>query len=134
MREPAAAATAAAAVPCPRVVHLHAAHHVAAAVRLPRAYHAGIVNLCGSEALGRLSFAEEAVSALNSTRGSAPRLDAALLKGVQTMNAGQAAKRPLASGLTLDKAYGLIPGWKPRTVKEALAHWMSNPRGKPLGE
>jgi len=102
---------------------------------LVEANAAGIVNLGGSEALGRLSFAEEACSALNSSRGgSAPRLDASLLKGVETTNAGQAAKRPLASGLTLDKAYGLIPGWKPRTVKEALAHWMANPRGKPLGE
>lgn len=95
----------------------------------------GVVNVGGSESLGRLAFAEAACAALNDLRKGEVTavLDPKLLTGVTTSNAGQAAKRPLTSGLTLDKAYSLIPGWKPRTVKEALAHWMANPRGKPLG-
>ena len=124
---------------------------------LVEAKASGVVNVGGAEPLGRLAFAEQAVAALNELRGGAASgggkrqkasngaaagggggggatLDAKLLNGVTTSNAGQAAKRPLASGLTLDKAYSLIPGWKPRSVKEALADWVANPRGKPLGE
>ena len=71
---------------------------------LVEANASGVVNVGGSEPLGRLAFAQIAVEALNEARGaSAGRLDAALLKGVTTSNAGQAAKRPLGSGLTLDK-------------------------------
>ena len=83
--------------------------------------------------LGRLAFAQLAVEALNEVRPG-PKLNASLLNGVTTSNAGQTAKRPLGSGLTLDKAYSLIPGWRPRTTKEALQHWMNNPRGKELGK
>ena len=61
-------------------------------------------------------------------------LDAKLLNGVTTSNAGQAAKRPLNSGLKLDKAYSLLKGWKPRTVEQAVQHWLANQRGKALGD
>ena len=91
----------------------------------------GVVNVGGSEVLGRLAFAQVAVSALGGKVGA---LDAKLLNGVTTSNAGQAAKRPLNSGLTLEKCQSLIPGWKPRSVKDAIAHWLANPRGKPLGQ
>jgi hypothetical protein len=160
----------------------------------------GIVNIGGAEPLGRLAFAQIAVAALNDARGlSSPHLDGALLNGVTTSNAGQAAKRPLASGLTLDKLCAtlaplphslatrgcaarararlhaslhaplgphsrharrepvrmaaavsscasvpeagarwrratLIPGWRPRSVKEAIADWIASPTGKPLGQ
>ena len=95
----------------------------------------GIVNVGGMEPLDRLAFAQIAVEALNESRPyGSPYLNAALLNGVITSNAGQTAKRPLGSGLTLDKAYALTPGWRPRTVKEGLKHWMANPRGKPLGQ
>lgn len=104
--------------------------------RLVAAGASGVVNVGGSEPLGRLAFAQLAVAALNEAaagNGGAP-LDPGLLCGVTTSNAGQAAKRPLASGLTLDKLGALLPGWRPRTVKEALKHWVAAPRGKPLGE
>jgi len=51
--------------------------------------------------LGRLAFGQKVVDALASAGGA--KLDAGLLSGVDTSNAGQAAMRPLASGLTLDK-------------------------------
>jgi len=28
----------------------------------------------------------------------------------------------------------LLKGWQPRTVDEAIKHWVANPRGKTLGE
>ena len=37
--------------------------------------------------------------------------------------ARQAALRPLDSGLKLDKLTAALPGWKPRTVKEAIKDW-----------
>lgn len=87
------------------------------------------------EPLGRLAFAQLAVEALNEYRGAtAPPLMPALLNGVTTSNAGQAARRPLASGLTLDKTFSVIPGWRPLSVKESIKHWIATPRGKPLGE
>ena len=103
---------------------------------LVEANASGLVNVGGCESLSRLAFAEAACAALNDLRKGevTPVLDPKLLTGVTTSHVGQAAKRPLVSGLTLDKAYALIPGWKPRTVKEALAHWMAHSRGKPLGE
>ena len=61
-------------------------------------------------------------------------INAALLNGVTTSNAGQAAKRPLDSGLTLDKTFATIPGWRPLSVKESIKHWVATPRGKALGE
>ena len=85
----------------------------------------------------RFDFARAACVVLNELRPGTV-LDASLLTGVTTSNAGQAAKRPLASGLKLDKtqasllAAGVV--WKPRTVQEALKDWVTNPRGKPLGE
>ena len=53
-----------------------------------------------------------------------------------TSNAGQTALRPLASGLKMDKATAALAGWKPKTVKEAIQDWCSNPMegAKPLGE
>ena len=94
----------------------------------------GVFNVGGVDVLGRYDFARAAVDALNRLRaGQVAPMDATLLTGVATSNAGQAAKRPLASGLLLDKVKSVIPGWQPRTVAEALADWVSNPRGKPLG-
>ena len=61
-------------------------------------------------------------------------LDKGPITAVTTSNAGQTALRPLDSGLTLEKVQAAIPGWKPRSVVDALAHWAANPRGKPLGE
>ena len=61
-------------------------------------------------------------------------LDKALIKPVTTTNAGQAALRPLDSGLKLDKLSAALPGWKPRTVKEAINDWLDNPMGLPLGQ
>ncbi len=94
----------------------------------------GVVNVGGSEVLGRYDFALEVCGALNQARSVGARLDVALLNSVTTSNAGQAAKRPLSSGLDLSKLSTLLPGWKPRTVKQAIAHWVGAPRGKALGE
>jgi len=99
--------------------------------RLVEANVSGVFNVGGCEVLGRLDFGKKVIDALNPILGG---FDASLLHGVETSNAGQAALRPLASGLTLDKTQAAIPGWKPRTVEEAVKHWMANPRGKPLCE
>ena len=52
---------------------------------------------------------QKAANGKAAAAAAAAALDAGLLSSVTTSNAGQAAKRPLASGLTLDKVYGLIP-------------------------
>ena len=56
--------------------------------------------------------------------------------GLSAAAAGQAALRPLASGLTLTKLQAAIPGWKPRSVGDAIADWVASPMegAKPLGE
>ena len=70
-----------------------------------------------SQVLGRASFGERVVSALNARAGAKP-LDKKLITPVTTSNAGQAALRPLDSGLKLDKLSATLPGWKPRTVEQ----------------
>jgi dTDP-4-dehydrorhamnose reductase len=105
---------------------------LAAATRLlVEAGATGVYNVGGLEVLGRLAFAQRLTRALAPALGG---LDGSLLSRVATSNAGQAALRPLASGLTLHKTMAAIPKWKPRTVEEAIADWIANPRGKPLGE
>jgi dTDP-4-dehydrorhamnose reductase len=95
----------------------------------------GVFNIGGGEVLGRYDFALEVVKVLNEVMpADASKLDAALLKSVTTSNAGQAALRPLASGLKLDKLKTALPNWKPRTVREALTDWLQCPSGKPLGQ
>jgi len=93
---------------------------------LVEANASGLFNVGGSEVLGRKAFGDIIADAM--------KLDKGLLAGVTTSNAGQTALRPLDSGLKLDKVQAAIPGWKPRTVVEALEHWAANPRGKPLGQ
>jgi dTDP-4-dehydrorhamnose reductase len=85
--------------------------------------------------LGRTDFGHAVVDALNARPGATAKpLDKALIKPVTTTNAGQAALRPLDSGLKLDKLSAALPGWKPRTVKEAINDWLDNPMGLPLGQ
>jgi len=85
--------------------------------------------------LARTDFGHAVVDALNARPGAtAKALDKALIKPVTTSNAGQAALRPLDSGLKLDKLSAALPGWKPRTVKQAIDDWLDNPMGKPLGQ
>jgi len=86
----------------------------------------GLFNVGGPDVLGRAAFADVIADAMG--------LDKRGIKPVTTSNAGQAALRPLDSGLTLDKTLATIPGWKPRSVADALADWAANPRGKPLGQ
>ena len=83
--------------------------------------------------LGRAAFAEKALAALSGTSGLGA-LDPMLVVPVATCNAGQVALRPLASGLKIEKLRAALPGWKPRTVDEALKHWAENRFGKPLGQ
>jgi len=94
----------------------------------------GLFNVSGEELLGRYDFGTALVASLNQLRPAGPKLDAGLLKSVSTSNAGQAAMRPLASGLKLDKLKKVLPEWRPRSVHAALEHWMANPMGKTLGE
>ncbi len=93
----------------------------------------GVYHVGGSEVLGRAAFAEKALAALSGASGLGA-LDPKLVVLVATSNAGQVALRPLASGLKLEKLLVALPGWKPRTVDEALKHWVENPFGKPLGQ
>ena len=97
----------------------------------------GVVHVGGDPGrlLGRHDFACEAVRTLNRLRGGvrAP-MDAALLKPMTTDNVGQAARRPLTCGLKHDALASYLPGWKPRSVQEAIEDWIAAPRGKPLGE
>jgi dTDP-4-dehydrorhamnose reductase/dTDP-4-dehydrorhamnose 3,5-epimerase len=95
----------------------------------------GLYNIGGSEVLGRTDFGHAVIDALNARPGATAKpLDKALIKPVTTTNAGQAALRPLDSGLKLDKLSAALPGWKPRTVKQAMNDWLDNPMGKPLGQ
>ena len=87
------------------------------------------------QVLGRTDFGHAVIDALNARPGATAKpLDKALIKPVTTTNAGQAALRPLDSGLKLDKLSAALPGWKPRTVKQAMNDWLDNPMGKPLGQ
>ena len=86
----------------------------------------GVYNVGGAEVLGRVAFTKAIVENLNELVGP-QTLSTEMLTPVVTSNAGQAALRPLASGLKLEKAYKEIPQWRPRPVAEALRHWMDNP-------
>jgi len=122
-------------VPCDQVNTPTYNRDLAAATKLlVEANASGILNVGGCEVLGRYDFAIAAVAALNKLRPGVAPMDASLLTSVTTSNAGQAAKRPLASGLKLDRVQSLIPSWKPLTVHEALVNWLTSSRGKPLGE
>ena len=103
-----------------------------ASVLLVEKEASGIFNVGGSDPLDRLAFGCMVVGELSGLNWHS--LDASHLKGVTTSNSGQAAKRPLASGLRLDKTLALLPSWRPRSVGAALKNWKENPRGKPLGE
>jgi len=95
----------------------------------------GLYNIGGSEVLARTDFGHAVIDALNARPGAtAKSLDKSLIIPVTTSNAGQAALRPLDSGLKLDKLNAALPGWKPRTVKEAINDWLERPMGKPLGQ
>ncbi|KAL1527265.1 hypothetical protein AB1Y20_015940 [Prymnesium parvum] len=85
----------------------------------------GVFNVGGPEVLGRVEFAEVVADCLG--------LDKKPIVPLTTENNGQAALRPLDSGLSLEKVQAIIPGWQPRSVRDALAHWIANPRGKLLG-
>ena len=105
--------------------------------RLVDAGASGLFNASGAEVLGRAALADAVLGALAAAPAAGlPKLDKALVKPVTTSNAGQAALRPLASGLTLTKLQAAIPGWKPRSVRDAIADWVAKPMegAKPLGE
>ena len=105
--------------------------------RLVDAGASGLFNASGAEVLGRAALADAVLGALAAAPAAGlPKLDKALVKPVTTSNAGQAALRPLASGLTLTKLQAAIPGWKPRSVRDAIADWVASPMegAKALGE
>uniref|UniRef100_A0A7S0LAY0 RmlD-like substrate binding domain-containing protein n=1 Tax=Coccolithus braarudii TaxID=221442 RepID=A0A7S0LAY0_9EUKA len=95
---------------------------------------AGVFNVSGDELLGRYDFGLELAKAFNELIPDAPKLDTSLIASIATSNSGQAALRPLASGLKSEKLRAALPGWKPRTVREALTDWVTNPTGKALGD
>merc|ERR1719352_1363802 len=103
-----------------------------ASKRLLEAKASGLFNIGGADVLARTDFGYQAIEALNARKATATPLDKAKISPVTTSNAGQAALRPLASGLKLDKLSAALPGWKPRTVKEAINDWLDRPMGKLL--
>ena len=55
--------------------------------------------------------------------------------GLTTPELNQKATRPLAAGMRVDKVVGLLDGFKPKTIKEAIADWTANPGDSvPLGQ
>jgi dTDP-4-dehydrorhamnose reductase len=72
----------------------------------------GVFHVAGPELMDRLEFAQRIAAALG--------LDASLLQGVSTAELGQAAARPLWSGLDTAKLAGLYPHLPMRTLAESL--------------
>ncbi len=72
----------------------------------------GIVHVAGSEVMGRLQFAREVAEVFG--------LNADLIEGVTTVSLGQAAPRPLHSGLLTRQLEEIVPGLRRHTVREAL--------------
>jgi dTDP-4-dehydrorhamnose reductase len=85
---------------------------IGAALGLVAAKAAGVWHVAGPELMDRLEFARRVATAL--------QLDASLLRGVSTAELGQAAPRPLASGLATEKLRGAYPELKVRTLAESL--------------
>lgn len=86
----------------------------------------GVFNVVGPEVTSRHGFAELVVAELN--------LDSSKLRPITTAALKQVAGRPLSAGLKIDKVKQLLrTTWSPRTAKQAIAHWLANPRGMKLG-
>jgi len=82
----------------------------------------GVVNVAGGEVVDRAAFALRVVRAAG--------LDAGFIEPVSTEALGQRAARPLRAGLRIDTLRKLLPDFRPRTIKDAVAHWLANQRGK----
>jgi len=72
----------------------------------------GVFHVAGPELLDRLEFAQRIAAALG--------LDESLLRGVSTAELGQAAARPLWSGLSTEKLTSLYPQLRMRSLAESL--------------
>jgi dTDP-4-dehydrorhamnose reductase len=94
---------------------------IAAAMGLVDAGASGLFHVGGPEAMSRVAFARQVAQALG--------LDANLLKGVTTAELGQAAARPLASGLKTEKLRRMYPELKLRGVAESLDDCVMELRG-----
>ena len=95
----------------------------AAAVALVQNGHAGVVHVAGPEVMSRVAFAERVAKALD--------LDPGPIRAVPTSHFGEdSAPRPLDAGLDVTRLQAI--GLTLRTPEEALADWISRPRGKAL--
>ena len=92
-----------------------------ACAKLVEAQVSGIFHVSGSEFLNRKEFADKIIAEFGCDRS---------VVGVFTEALNQKALRPLRAGLRNDKILAVVPGWKPRSVKDALTHWKENERGK----
>lgn len=79
----------------------------------------GVFNVVGPDSIDRYTFAAQAAEVLG--------LDTSKLSPITTAALGQTAPRPLAAGLEASKLRSAI-GWAPRAARDALQHWLENPR------
>lgn len=73
----------------------------------------GVMHVAGPELMDRLEFAREVAGFFG--------LDASCVEGVTTASLGQAAARPLHSGLSTGRLEQLLPLLRRHTLREALA-------------
>ena len=86
-----------------------------ATVALVDAAAVGVVHVAGPELLDRVAFARRLAEAMG--------FDPGRVEGRPTAALGQRAGRPLSAGLAITRLRRLLPGFEPRTVEDALAHW-----------
>ncbi|HZL26436.1 MAG TPA: sugar nucleotide-binding protein [Acidobacteriaceae bacterium] len=72
----------------------------------------GVFHVAGPELMDRLEFAQRVAETF--------ALDTSLLQGVSTAELGQAAPRPLWSGLATNKLTGMFPRFRMRSLTESL--------------
>ncbi|HEY5329430.1 MAG TPA: sugar nucleotide-binding protein [Acidobacteriaceae bacterium] len=81
-------------------------------LRLVAAGARGVFHVAGPELMDRLEFAQRVAETFG--------LDTSLLQGVSTAELGQAAPRPLWSGLATNKLAAMYPGLRIRSLTESL--------------
>lgn len=95
----------------------------AALLELAQAGAAGVLHIAGPEVVSRYDFAREVLGVFG--------LPAATIQPVSTADLGQRAKRPLAAGLKIGKALGLLHRARLRTPREGLEAMRDALRGAP---
>ncbi len=94
-----------------------------ASARLVEVGAEGVFHVVGAELLDRATLGRRLAAAVG--------LDPSAIEPVPTAALGQTAPRPLNAGLTIERVQGALPGWEPRGLEEAVAHWRQHGVGLP---